>query len=184
MKRLQFSILIVSIVCCNAALAQSSNSLLPDGNYWLVRHAEKDTGKNPVLSMAGYMRAGDLYRELKDKKINRIYVNQYKRIQLTADSLRLYQKIDTIHYNADVSGDGILKKLTAQTGDQGNVLIIGHSNTIPMIIKRLGITDLGFDEINENEYDNLYLVTIKNKQPSLKRMKFGKRLMPTAVPNQ
>ena len=46
------------------------------GTLYIVRHAEKDTGNNPALSVAGQKRAGDLYRALKDKKIDLILVSQ------------------------------------------------------------------------------------------------------------
>lgn len=38
------------------------------------------------------------------------------------------------------------------------VLIIGHSNTIPPIIRRLGIPGFDLKEIPDHEYDNLYIV--------------------------
>ena len=183
MKRLISTILAVCIVYSNAAIAQPLKSRLPDGIYYLVRHAEKDTGKNPVLSTAGYLRTGDLYRELKNKKISKIYVSQYRRTQLTADSLRIYKKTDTIHYTADETGDDLLNKLAGQKGKQKNILIIGHSNTIPAILKKLGIIGLDISEIPDDEYDNLFVVTVKNKKVSLKWLKYGKSSLPTPAPS-
>jgi phosphohistidine phosphatase SixA len=154
-------------------IAQPVFKPLPDGYYYLVRHAEKDTGADPALTKAGYLRSGDLYRFLKNKKIGKIYTNQYRRIQLTADSLRIYQKIDTVHYLADLTGDDLFQKLTGLK-KAVSILIIGHSNTIPVIIKRLGVTGFDLKEIPENEFDNLYFVKIKNRKASLKRLKYGK----------
>jgi broad specificity phosphatase PhoE len=184
MKRLAFITLIACTVFTNAIIAQSVKGQVPEGNYYLVRHAEKDTGKNPALTMAGYLRAGDLYREFKNKKIGKIYVSQYRRTQLTADSLRIYKKTDTVHYKADDSGDDLLSKLLNLKGKQKNVLIIGHSNTIPVILKRLGVTGLDISEIPDDEYDNLFLVTVKNKKVSLKWLKYGKSSLPVAVPGK
>ncbi|MEI9957485.1 MAG: histidine phosphatase family protein [Ferruginibacter sp.] len=49
----------------------------------------KESGKDPVLTKEGNQRAGDLMRTLKDKHIKRIYVTQFKRTQMTGDSLRI-----------------------------------------------------------------------------------------------
>ena len=184
MKRLISIILAVCIVYSNVAIAQPLNSRLPDGIYYLVRHAEKDTGKNPVLSTAGYLRTGDLYRELKNKKISKIFVSQYRRTQLTADSLRIYKKTDTIHYTADETGDGLLNKLAGQKGKQKNILIIGHSNTIPAILKKLGVIGLDISEIPDDEFDNLFVVTVKNRKVSLKWLKYGKASLPASDPGK
>lgn len=185
MKRLRFITLIACTVFTNVVIGQPVNGKVPDGNYYLVRHAEKDTGKNPALTMAGYLRAGDLYRELKNKKISKIYVSQYRRSQLTADSLRLYKKTDTVHYKADTTGDDLFLKFIAvfkAVNFKNNVLIIAHSNTIPVILKRLGVTGLDISEIPDDEYDNLFVVTVKNKKVSLKWLKYGKASLPATVP--
>ena len=39
---------------------------------YVVRHAEKDTGKNPTLTTAGFARAGDLMHKLNNKGIQTI----------------------------------------------------------------------------------------------------------------
>ncbi len=164
---------ITFIISISIANAQTVNKLVPDGNYYIVRHAEKDTGKNPVLTAEGYFRSGDLYRALKNKQIHKIYVSQFRRTQLTADSLRIYQKIDTLHYLADTSGIDLINKIIGQNHHRKNVLIIGHSNTIPVIVQKLGITDFLPNELPDHEYDNLYLIAIKNKKVSLKKLKYG-----------
>jgi hypothetical protein len=39
---------------------------------------------------------------------------------------------------------------------KGNVLIVGHSNTVPELLKKLGIKDA--ITIADTEYDNLFVV--------------------------
>ena len=51
----------------------------------------------------------------------------------------------------------------------GNALVVGHSNTIPLLIKALGI-DTSIN-INDNDYDNVFVVTL-DKQPRLLRLHF------------
>jgi len=141
--------------------------------FYIVRHAEKEAGKDPGLMKSGHNRAGDLYRILKNKRIDEIYITQYRRAQMTADSLRVYENLKTIVYDADTSGHGLLYKMNEKNGFQKNLLIIGHSNTIPGIIRRLGITDFTLKEIPEDEYDNLYIIRQRKNKLSLAIRKFG-----------
>ena len=39
---------------------------------------------------------------------------------------------------------------------KGNVLIVGHSNTLPDLLKKLGVKDVV--NIADDEYDNLFIV--------------------------
>lgn len=184
MKTITLIILILLCTPESDLLAQDSAKVnLEAKTFYLVRHGEKDTGVNPVLSMAGNSRAGDLYRVLKDKKIDKIYFTQYRRTMLTGDSLRIYGKIDTVRYKADATGDELLKKLSIDADRKENILIIGHSNTIPAIMRKLGA---GFEmtDIPDNEYDNMYILRFVNKRVELKSMKYGKESVPakTTIP--
>ena len=78
---------------------------------YLVRHAEKEEGKDPLLTTKGQQRAGDLMRILKSKNLQDIYVTQYRRTQMTGDSIRIQLGIDTIHYLADTTGEDLLQKI-------------------------------------------------------------------------
>jgi 2,3-bisphosphoglycerate-dependent phosphoglycerate mutase len=175
MARMGF-ILIYCFFSINPVRAQMKIDLPRGINFYLVRHAEKDTGNDPVLNKRGYERAGDLYRVLKNKKIDHIYFTQYRRTKLTGDSLRIYQKIDTSSYKADTTGNGFLESLQLYLNSVNapkNILVIGHTNTIPAIIKKLG-ADPGINEIPDNEYDNLFIVHIRKNKTYLKRLKYGK----------
>ncbi len=178
MKLLQPLIFLSFFSGGTTAFAQESSRVnLEAKTFYLVRHGEKDTGSNPVLSQSGNARAGDLYRLLKDKKINKIYFTQYRRTMLTGDSLRIYEKTDTVQYKADVTGDDLLKKLSVDAAKKENILVIGHSNTIPAIIRKLG-AEFDLKDIPDNEYDNLYVLSFKNGEAVVKRMKYGKASVP------
>jgi phosphohistidine phosphatase SixA len=125
---------------------------------YLVRHAEKLGGSDPVLTDNGNKRAGDLMRYLKNKKIKRIYVTQYKRTQMTGDSMRLQLGIDTVHYKAEESGADLFNKIAAHGDFNKAILIIGHSNTVPDYIKKAGVTNYPVTDIPDNEFDNIYKV--------------------------
>jgi phosphohistidine phosphatase SixA len=154
----------------NSANAQQEPGVT---KIFIVRHAEKETGKDPLLTIAGNARAGDLMRRLQDEGIQKIYVSQYKRTQNTGDSLRLQLKIDTVHYAADTLCDNLISAIM-EHGDFGKtILIIGHSNTLPQIIRKLGITDYPYGDIPDNEFDNLFLITYKKEKAKVKVMKYG-----------
>ena len=154
----------------NAQAVNFSNQ----STIYLVRHAEKLSGKDPLLTTEGNNRAGDLFRVLKDKKIKRIYVTEYKRTQNTGDSLRIYSGIDTVLYSSDSSCTDLLNKIVANNDLNDAILIIGHSNTIPIVIQKLGLTGYPSDYIADNEFDNLFLMKFRKGNPTLKKLKYGK----------
>jgi phosphohistidine phosphatase SixA len=144
-----------------------------NAKIYLVRHAEKEKGDDPLLTEGGNKRAGDLLRTLKNKNIRRIYVTEYKRTQNTGDSLRIQLGIDTVHYVADTTGEDLARKIIEHNDVNAAILVIGHSNTIPKIIQRLALPGYPRDYIPDKEFDNLFLLQFKNGEPSLERMKYG-----------
>ena len=142
---------------------------------YLVRHAEKEAGTDPVLTDVGKKRAGDLMRRLKNKHINRLYVTQYRRTQMTGDSLRILLKIDTVHYIADTLCDDLVSSIMKHNDFGKSILIIAHSNTIPKIIRKLGVHGFPQTNIPDEEFDNLFFVTYKNSKARITKMKYGNK---------
>ena len=158
----------------NAVIAQNNPPLTKPGKIYIVRHAEKLNGDDPLLTEEGNKRAGDLMRILKNKKISRIYVSEFKRTQNTGDSLRLQLGIDTIQINADTSCTSLLDAIAQHNDWNKSILIITHSNIIQKVIYKLGITDFPQENIPAAEFDNLYIVSVKKKKTVLKHLKYGK----------
>ena len=134
---------------------------------------EKETGKDPVLTIAGRQRAGDLMRKLKHKHIRRIYVTQYLRTQMTADSMRIQLGIDTVHYVADTTGEDLVKKIFQHGDTRNSILVIGHTNTLPQIIRKLGVMNFPKGNLPDEEFDNLFLVRSKMHTVKLSKYKYG-----------
>jgi 2,3-bisphosphoglycerate-dependent phosphoglycerate mutase len=143
------------------------------GTIFVVRHAERaDAGvgavtmkADPGLSEAGRARAATLVAMLKDARIQQIFVTEYKRTQETAAPLAKASNLVPIVVQASDTA-GLAARLR-QGG--GNALVIGHSNTVPQVLKALGI-----DEpvtIGDGDYDNLFVVTA-GEPPSLIRLHF------------
>lgn len=158
MKRF-LSLLLVFAVCLSAAAAQST--------IFIVRHAEKagDRGNDPDLSDLGRARAETLANMLKDAGISAIYVTELKRTQQTAAPLAKMLHLDPTIVLAKNS-TALLAKLRASPG---NLLVVGHGNTIPNLIKGFRIaTPIN---IAENDYDNLFAVVLGEK-PHLIRLHY------------
>lgn len=145
----------------------------PVTKIYIVRHAEKETGKDPVLTAAGNTRAGDLMRALKNESIQKIYVSRTQRSQMTGDSMRIQLGIDTVHYTADTLCDNLISAIMEHRDFGKTILIIGHSNTVPRIVRKLGVTDFPIADLPDNEFDNLFLVTYKNEKAKVKKTKYG-----------
>ena len=131
---------------------------------FIVRHAEKaDATKDPDLSEAGRLRAEYLAKMLKDANISAIYATEFKRTQQTAAPLAKALGLSVLTLPP---GDDAVPKLRSTTG---NSLVVGHGNTIPDLIKALGISE----QINipENDYDNLFIVVLDQK-PRLVRLHY------------
>lgn len=154
--------------------AQTQPGLSKNSNIYIVRHAEKLSGDDPLLTDEGNKRAGDLMRTLRTKKISRIYVTEFKRTQNTGDSLRIQMGIDTVQFNADTSCASLFAAITQHGDWNKSILVITHSNIIQKVIYKLGITSFPQENIPSNEFDNLYIVSLKHKKPVLKHLKYGK----------
>ena len=141
---------------------------------FIVRHAEradagtpaaKVPGADPDLSEAGRARAESLATTLKDARITAIFVTEYKRTAQTAAPLAKALGIQpTAITSKDV--DGLAEKVRTAAG---NVLVVGHSNSVPTLIKALGVADPL--TIAEEEFDNLFVVS-RGSPPALLRLHY------------
>jgi broad specificity phosphatase PhoE len=133
---------------------------------FIVRHAEKaDSSKDSDLSEAGRARAEALAKMLKDANITAIYVTEFKRTQQTAAPLAKALGIPVTTLPAKDYAALIAKLRTLN----GKALVVGHGDTIPGMIKELGISDP--INIADNDYDNLFEIVLEEK-PKLIRLHY------------
>lgn len=129
----------------------------------VVRHAERaDAGApagnamtaapDPELSVAGKARAQALAAMLKDAGVTAIYTTEFRRTKDTAaplaDALKITSEVVSSRDQA-----ALIAKIKANT--TGAVLVVGHSNTVPAIIKALGGAEV---TVGDSEYDSLFFV--------------------------
>lgn len=122
---------------------------------FLVRHAEKvDASDNSKLSIAGNERAAALANILQDADIEYVHSTDFIRTRNTAWPVATQFGVKVDLYEA-----GELPALASQLkSNGGRHLVVGHSNTTPRLVELVG-GEPG-TEIQEKEYDRLYIVTI------------------------
>ena len=128
-----------------------------------VRHAEKALTPegDPGLSTAGQQRAAELARQLVDADVvagvDAIYSTSYRRTEETVQPVADALKLPIISYDASNTASIMDEIVRAHKGKI--VLVVGHSNTLPALIGNMGASKK-VPEIDENEYDNIYVVSI------------------------
>ena len=146
--------------------------------YYIVRHAEKETPtamsnttmtSDVPLSEAGKQRAEALKEILQNENIKHIYSTNFVRTKSTAQPLA-----DTIHVPVEIydpKDPAFISKLKSL---DGNVLIVGHSNTVDDLVNELS----GKKEINgdlpDTEYGDLFIVKKKGSKITFEKKHFGK----------
>ena len=153
-------------VLCFFLVGLALSSSFSQSTVFIVRHAEKaDNSKDAELSEAGRARAEALANMLKDSKISVIYTTEFKRTQQTASPLAKALGL-TVTTLPSENQAALVAKLRTSTG---NSLVVGHGNTIPDVIKALGIPEPV--NIPDSDYDNLFVVVLGEK-PYLIRLHY------------
>jgi broad specificity phosphatase PhoE len=170
--------LVVCAQACVAAPPAPVASLTGTTTIVVVRHAEKSTDDptDPSLSAAGQERAKELSAVLKSAGITDIYTTQYKRTRQTAEPLAQQSGIAIAERpinaanSATYARDLAKEILTRSVGKA--VLVVGHSNTVPDIVKALSGTAVS--PITDAEYDHIFIVVVPGSGSArLMQVRFG-----------
>jgi broad specificity phosphatase PhoE len=142
--------------CC-AMQAHAQRTVL------LVRHAElqgqvmAQPAETP-LSESGEARAQRLAQMLKPAGITAIYTTEFVRTRKTAEPLARELKLDATVV-AKAESATLVERLKREQ-PEGTVLVVGHSDTLPMLLKALGNT--GEVKIESADYGNVFIWTPGN----------------------
>ena len=141
----------ILLLCC--ALLMTQVSLASAFDVYLVRHFEKQKIKdNPSLTETGQKRARQLARMLKEVDLSVVYSSDYNRTRQTATPTANIKNLPVTLYDP-----GDLRALAEKVkGHRQAVLIVGHSNTTPAVIKLLGGEA---KPISEKDYGELFKLT-------------------------
>lgn len=142
----------------------------PDTVVVIVRHAEKaaDDPKDPTLSEAGQARAEALAVALKGLPLQHAISTQYKRTRDTAAPAAKAAGIDVHVKPVDASNSATYARDLAahirQDHAGQNLLIVGHSNTVPELVEAFtGVTPA---PMADTEFDRIYVVTLPADGPA------------------
>ena len=134
---------------------------------FIVRHAEKASSgdKDPDLSVQGQKRADALAHILQDSQITSVFVTEFKRTQRTAAPTATAAHVTPTVLPANDIG-ALVEKLHAL---KGNALVVGHGNTIPDLLKTLGVaTPIS---IPDDDYTEIFVVFVGDT-PQLFRLRY------------
>lgn len=150
---------------------------------YLVRHAERadEPRQDPPLTEKGTARAQELARILGNANIKAIITSQFSRTKLTAEPLAKQANVVVTSITLSLSPSNprmISEQSTAEVTNKilerggESVLVVGHSNSIPDVIKKLG-GDVS-PAIDEKRFDDLFVVTVYAKgKAKVAHMKYG-----------
>lgn len=142
---------------------------------FVVRHAEKasETERDPVLSAAGQARAAALDSALSGVRISAVIVTPFARTRATAAAVARRNGLTPIEVQVGTGGIAAHARAVATevARHTGNVLVVGHSNTIGAVVAALGgAQDVG--DLCDNEYRTLFVV-FRNTGEATLRARFG-----------
>lgn len=154
MKRLLLAA-VVSLLTVSSATAQT---------VILVRHAEKvDASADPVLSELGQRRAMDLAVALSDSDLTHVFTSPLQRTRLTArpaaEAHAITPEVISLEGGTEAHVRRVADRVRSLPAD-AVVLVVGHSNTVPLIAGALGET--GPSEMADCEYDRLIVISVED----------------------
>lgn len=156
-------IILLCFLFITMASLQAQELVEKTTTYFLIRHAEKvrenPADKNPDLNERGFQRAENWLKVLQHISFDAIYSTDYIRTLKTVAPISKKLNLAPIIYNPPKVDFELF-----QLENKGkNVLIVGHSNTIPQFVNGLILLQK-YQEMDDNEFSHLYIVTVKGKE--------------------
>lgn len=157
-------------VICVAVISLLQPVIATAQTVIVVRHGEKlDNTSDPVLSPEGDARAVRLANMLAASTVRAIYTTEYKRsIFLAAPTAKRLGLMPVVVPAKELGA--LITKIRMHAKDE-LVLVVGHSNTVPAILKGLGHAPTV--TVGEEDYDNLFIVaTLPSGAPTVVHLKY------------
>jgi phosphohistidine phosphatase SixA len=164
------SLLLALLLSLADTAAQAAPSLV-----LLVRHAEKASvpGDDPGLSAAGEARAQALATAMAEAHVGAILTSPLRRTRDTAAATAAAAglKPQAIGFEGGTAAHVAAVAAAVRAQDAATVLVVGHSNTVPAILKALGGPAL--PDFCESSYGHLLVLSLDENQPRLLRTRYG-----------
>jgi broad specificity phosphatase PhoE len=156
-KRRVVSVVAISLFLLSPTVASAQKLVI------VVRHAERADGgagasmagapADPLLSAAGEARAAKLAGMLEESGITAIVVTEFRRTQDTAKPIAAKLALTPEIVKAADTQELLARLKTKHANDV--VLVVGHSNTIPAIVKGLTGRDI---TVADSQYNDIFFV--------------------------
>lgn len=142
----------------------------------LVRHADVDAaGQDPPLNAAGQQRAQDLAAALDDAGLTAIYTSDLQRTQQTAAPAAARESLSPLVFavnNGPAQQAADIAAHIRENFSGRTVLVVGHSNTVPLVIEALGFSPAS--PIAADEFDRMFIVRrLKDDPVTLIEVRYG-----------
>jgi broad specificity phosphatase PhoE len=139
----------------------------------LVRHADRQGDLDQLDPTLGTARANELARVLADANITAIYSTDKARTRATAEPLAKRLGIPVRTYEPDSSQLAVFAKKIKKVHRGEAMLVVGHSNTVPLTAHLLGAQPRPAD-LQHGDYDELFIVLVpKRGAARLLRLEYG-----------
>jgi phosphohistidine phosphatase SixA len=147
---------------------------------YLVRHAEKQVqdpnnmmqSNDVELSDLGHARARVLRDSMQPKTLKGVFATTVRRTQQTVEPTATSKGLIVIQYAAtQPAADALVDSLAAIKGKK--FLVAGHSNTVPAMVRHLGLPCSFTGYIPDTDYDNLFIITIKKGVKTVRETTYG-----------
>ena len=172
----------ITLLLCVVVTAFAKDDFTPK-TIFLIRHAEREVEpqQDPPLNQKGVARSQEVARLLSAAGIKAIYTSQYARTKQTGEPLATKLGLTVIPISlktnptnprqiAEDSTKEVVNKILESPGE--NVLLVGHSNSIPDVIKMLGGDVV--PTIDDRKFDDLFIVTVYAKgKAKVTQIKYG-----------
>ncbi len=167
MPRALFGLLFFGLLCSCTPTAKLTTSDAPT-TFYLVRHAEKEMGTAPGLTPQGTARAEFYATFFKDVELSAIYSTDTRRTIETSTPVAKSKKMGVTNYASGLEFDAFAKTLLAQHAGT-SVFVVGHSNTIPLLINALTNTQ-DYTDIPHDDFEQLVPVITRGGATAQVRM--------------
>lgn len=138
--------------------------------FYFIRHAEKDRtdpeNPDPELNQDGLNRAIRWAEIFDPIPMDVIYSTNYERTSMTAAPTSVKKNIDVKYYDPNAVDVEEFKLIN----EGKNVLVVGHSNTIPAFVNKM--IDLEkYEDMDDGDNSSLFIVRVIDGVPTDIRLK-------------
>ena len=169
---LRTGLLSVLALLCTLPSPAFSEPLRPSGVVYLTRHAStvNDGTRDPELCPIGWYTARALANVLEPVGIKNIFTSSLIRTQQTARplSVRTDVPIQVVAVDGDIHQHASEVARKAANAGPEPVLVVGHSNTVPAIIRALGGPII--DDLREDQFGDLFVL---RPDGELQQLRYG-----------